>query len=91
MDDREPRVIDCLSLARRGLWDTARCCRSCHEADCCDGLELDLGDGGDAGSVRLHLCCAAGAAQCGAPMARASAVTSSTERMRPEMLFATAG
>lgn len=92
MHDREPRIVDCLSLARRGLWDTARCCRSCHEHEGCEDLELDLGPGGDAGSVRLHLCCTAGAdipladaiAQCGSPHARSPSTTSSVPRMAVE-------
>lgn len=84
--DREPSIVDCSALARRGLWSTVRCCLVCHSgAPHDDALELDLGGGGEPGAVRLHLCCNASAradlAQFGSPQARTAPCSSSTSRM----------
>jgi hypothetical protein len=62
-EELEPRRIDCAAIARAGLWSQERCCEACHRGICADplALEQNLGPGGEAGRVRMLLCCVASA------------------------------
>jgi hypothetical protein len=64
-EDMEPEFIDCATLQAHGLWNCARCCPHCHSHppvcdDADDAVAMNVGPGGNPGSVRLELCCQAG-------------------------------
>jgi len=57
-DTRNPDVIDCEHFESARLWDTARCCDECHDADSCVMATVPLDDVGHC----VRVCCNAAVA-----------------------------